>query len=167
VPSWSGPVWLAKHKMAARGGSLWRSVQSTYAYVGLVVPWASTPIHPGVGGFVVALILGICVCVFGAAALLAGDLVARYLSSRVTRPRRRWQYFLFSLGYAALVVVIVNSPGAQTHASWWASRATTQLFFVAALAAVIAFSRGALRGRLRRVFWRYPPPGLAAVPPAS
>ena len=167
MPSWSGPVSLAKHKMVARGGSLWRSVQSTYAYVGLVLPWASTPIHPGVGGLVVALIRGICVCVFGAATLRVGDLVAGYLSSKVTRPRRRWQYFLFSLGYAALVVVIVNSPGAQTHASWWASRATAQLAIVAALAAIIAFSRGALRGRLRRVFWRYPPPGLAAEPRAS
>jgi hypothetical protein len=152
--------------MAARPGSLWRKLQSAYAYAGLVLPWASTPIHPGVGGFAVALILGVAVCVFAAAALRAGDLVARYLSSKVIRPRRRWQYFVFSLGYAALAVVFANSPGAQSHASWWASRATAQLFFVAALAAVIAFGRGALRGRPRRVFWRYPPPGLAAEPPA-
>jgi len=156
-----GPAALVRHKFATRGDLLWRKVQFAWAYTGLIAPWLVPPPHPSAGGFVLALILGLVVCGVVGASLKIGDFTARLLASKVTRPRRRWQYFAFSLGYAALAAAFAAVRATQAHTGRWAQTATVELAVLAGVAAATAFGRGALRGRLRRLLWRYPPPGLA------
>jgi hypothetical protein len=76
-------------------------------------------------------------------------------------PRPRGQYFLFVLGYVALFgASTAVGIGAEVHHIAWLSQAMEIPLGVATAGALLMFGRGAFHGRLRRRFWRVPPPWL-------
>jgi hypothetical protein len=83
------------------------------------------------------------------------------LSMRRVSPRPRWHYLLFSLGYLLAVLVSSGIGGwADSDDLSWLSRAMAWPAGLALCGALMTFGRWAFRGRLRRSFWRVPPPWL-------
>jgi hypothetical protein len=83
---------------------------------------------------------------------------AQYRTSKRIDPRPRWQYMLFCLGYlvaAALSAAVADWADAN-HLGWLGAVVTGPAY-LSCFGAFVAFGRGALRGRVRRGFWRNPP----------
>ena len=82
-------------------------------------------------------------------------------AAKRTTPRPRGQYFLFVLGYLALFgASTAVGIAAEAHHIGWLSQAMEIPLGVSAAGALLMFGRGAFHGRLRRRFWRVPPPWL-------
>ncbi len=118
--------------------------------------------HPGRAVVHFLLILAI-VAVVG-----VGQGYAVYVSSKRTRPRPRQQYFLFCLAYLVLAIVSASIGGAaDAHHVGWLSNAMVWPVGLCFAGMVVMFGRGAFRGRVRRAFWRFPPPWLDHDFPAA
>jgi hypothetical protein len=83
---------------------------------------------------------------------------AQYRTSKRIDPRPRWQYMLFCLGYlvAAAMSAAVADWADANHLGWLGAVMTGPAY-LSCFGAFVAFGRGALRGRVRRAFWRNPP----------
>jgi hypothetical protein len=80
-------------------------------------------------------------------------------------PRPRWHYLLFCLGYLLLVLVSSGIGGwADSDHLGWLSQAMVWPAGLASGGALVMFGRCVFRGRLRRAFWRIPPPWLDEDP---
>jgi len=89
------------------------------------------------------------------------------LAARRKTPRPRWQYFLFCLSWIAVSVAGgVTATWASSHHRHWVTTAMIVIVGIGGAGALVTFGRGAFRGRLRRAFWRYPPPWLNEDTPA-
>jgi hypothetical protein len=83
------------------------------------------------------------------------------LSMKRVRPRPRWHYLLFCLGYLLVVLVTSGIGGwADSDHIGWLSQAMVWPAGLALGGALVMFGRCVFRGRLRRSFWRIPPPWL-------
>jgi hypothetical protein len=101
------------------------------------------------------------------AVLLIGHGYAVQRAAKRASPRPRGQYFLFVLCYLALFSASsVAGMVADAHHIGWLSQAATVPAGLAAAGMLVMFGRGAFRGRVRRAFWRTPPPWLDQDLPA-
>lgn len=90
-----------------------------------------------------------------------------FFSAR-SRPRPTWQYLLFCLGFLVTAVVGAAVGGtADTDHIGWLSTAMEPVVGFGLAGVIVAFGRGVFRGRLRRAFWRYPPPWTYPENPQS
>jgi hypothetical protein len=95
------------------------------------------------------------------AVLLAGQGYAVYRSSKRTSPRPRQQYFLFCAGYLVIAITSASAGGwADARHIGWLSNAMVWPMGLSLAGMLVMFGRGAFGGRLRRAFWRIPPPWL-------
>ena len=125
------------------------------ALFGLVIARLFTGGHLA-GHFVHLLAVGATVLVFGAAQAYAAQLSMKRVS-----PRPRWHYLLFCIGYiiVALVTSAIGGWADSDHLGWL-SNAMVWPAGLALGAALVMLGRGVFRGRVRRSFWRIPPPWL-------
>jgi DivIVA domain-containing protein len=116
--------------------------------------------HAGVGYYALCLTL-FAVLIIPVAGLEA---YGERLSSRLTSPRPRWQYFLFSAGYLILagagVLTGIRTEGHPT--GWWAGMVGADLVITGVAFGLVMLGRGACWGRLRLLFWRNLPQWLQA-----
>ncbi len=97
-----------------------------------------------------------------------GQGYAVYVSSKRTCPRPRQQYFLFSLCYLILAIISASVGGAaDAHHISWLSNIMVWPMGLCFAGLLVMFGRGAFRGRVRRAFWRIPPPWLDHDLPAA
>ncbi|HSR85798.1 MAG TPA: hypothetical protein VLM11_16615 [Streptosporangiaceae bacterium] len=147
------------HAAAVRPGSrrrrwgcaLWLLAVATALMASIII----TSGHPGTAALHLMLVLAVL------AVLLAGQGYAVYRSSRRTSPRPRQQYFLFCAGYLIIAITGASAGGwADARHIGWLSNAMVWLAGLSLAGVLAMFGRGAFRGRLRRAFWRIPPPWL-------
>jgi hypothetical protein len=94
--------------------------------------------------------------------LLIGHGIAVARAAKRTSPRPRSQYFLFCLSYLGLAAASAAVGGlAEAHHIAWLSGVMVIPAGLSVGGILVMFGRGAFRGRLRRSFWRIPPPWLS------
>ena len=137
-----------------------RRLRWLYALVSLVVP-VLVIVRVAVSGHPSGAAIHFLLIVAVGVVLSFGQGYAVYVSSKRTRPRPRQQYFLFSLCYLVLAIVsgIVGGEAGAHHISWLSNIMVWPLGLCIA-GMLVMFGRGAFRGRVRRAFWRIPPPWL-------
>jgi Na+/H+ antiporter NhaD/arsenite permease-like protein len=90
-----------------------------------------------------------------------GQVIAVAQAEKRARPRPRWHYLLFSLGFIVAAVGLALTAGRTAHHHNELSALLAGAAIFASTGALLAAARGSLRGRLRRAMWRFPPPWLA------
>ena len=101
---------------------------------------------------------------FAVSVVVALYLVQGYAIHRTARrnkPRPRAQYVLLSLGYLILCFVgaDIGAEADKRHITWL-SNLMQIVVGLSIVGVILMFGRGASHGRIRRGFWRVPPPWL-------
>jgi hypothetical protein len=114
-----------------------------------------------VGGNLAAHFVHLLVAVAIVLVFAPAQMYAVQLSMKRVSPRPRWHYLLFCIGYVIVAVVAAAIGGwADSDHLGWLSNAMVWLVGLALGGAFVMLGRGVFRGRVRRSFWRIPPPWL-------